>query len=72
MIIEVPLPMPRSPICSPSHMMNAVPVVSEIMVISRKPQPGSRTTSPYCVEPLSPSKYSARPVLCTMLITIVP
>ena len=49
--------MPRSLICSPSHMMNAVPVVSEIMVMRRKPQPGSRTTSPYCVEPLRPSKY---------------
>ena len=33
MISEMPLPMPRSVICSPSHMMNAVPVVSEIIVI---------------------------------------
>ena len=39
MISEMPLPMPRSVICSPSHMMNAVPVVSEIMVIRRKPSP---------------------------------
>ena len=30
MIREIPLPMPRSVICSPSHMMNAVPVVSVI------------------------------------------
>ena len=44
MISEMPLPMPRSVICSPSHMMNAVPVVSVIIVISRKPQPGSSTT----------------------------
>jgi hypothetical protein len=29
----MPLPMPRSVICSPSHMMKAVPVVSEIMVM---------------------------------------
>ena len=43
MISEMPLPMPRSVICSPSHMMNAVPVVSVIMHISRKPQPGSST-----------------------------
>jgi hypothetical protein len=33
MIIDVPLPMPRSVICSPSHMMNAVPVVSESTVM---------------------------------------
>ena len=32
--------MPRSVICSPTHMMNAVPVVSVMIVISRKPQPG--------------------------------
>ena len=30
----MPLPMPRSVICSPSHMMKAVPVVSVSMVIS--------------------------------------
>ena len=29
MISDMPLPMPRSVICSPSHMMNAVPVVSD-------------------------------------------
>ena len=29
MISDMPLPMPRSLICSPSHMMNADPVVSE-------------------------------------------
>ena len=40
MISDMPLPMPRSVICSPSHMMNAVPVVSVSTVISRKPQPG--------------------------------
>ena len=46
---EMPLPMPFSEICSPSHMMRAVPVVSVSMVISRKGQPGSGTsTSPPC------------------------
>ncbi len=46
MISEMPLPMPRSVICSPSHMMNAVPVVSvRIMVRKRKPQPGLRRPS---------------------------
>ena len=39
MISEMPLPMPRSVICSPSHMMKAVPAVSVITVSSRKPQP---------------------------------
>ena len=40
MMSDMPLPMPRSVICSPSHMMNAVPVVSVSTVSSRKPQPG--------------------------------
>ncbi len=43
MISEMPLPMPRSLICSPSHMTKAVPVVSVITVMMRKPQPGSPT-----------------------------
>ena len=43
MISEMPLPMPRSLICSPSHMTTAHPVVSDRMVIRRKPQPGSGT-----------------------------
>jgi hypothetical protein len=40
MISEIPLPIPRSVICSPSHMMNAVPVVSVSAHRIRKPQPG--------------------------------
>ena len=32
MMSEMPLPMPRSVICSPNHMMKAVPVVSDSMV----------------------------------------
>ena len=35
--------MPRSEICSPNHMMNAVPVVRVSTVISRKDQPGWET-----------------------------
>ena len=38
----MPLPIPRSVICSPTHIMNAVPVVSVSMVMRRKPQPGVR------------------------------
>ena len=40
MISDIPLPIPRSVICSPSHMMNAVPAVSVIIVIRMKPIPG--------------------------------
>ena len=40
MMSEMPLPMPFSEICSPSHMISAVPAVSVIIVSSRKPQPG--------------------------------
>ena len=46
MMSEMPLPMPRSVICSPSHMMNAVPVVSVTTVMNRKRHPGSNTTPP--------------------------
>ncbi len=37
---DMPLPMPRSVICSPSHMMNIVPVISVTTQMKRKPQPG--------------------------------
>jgi hypothetical protein len=40
MMSEMPLPMPRSVICSPSHMMKAVPAVREMTVSRRKPSPG--------------------------------
>ena len=48
MISEMPLPMPRSVICSPSHMTNAVPVVSVRIAMRTNPSlpasdPGSRT-----------------------------
>ena len=42
----MPLPMPRSVICSPSHMMKAVPVVSVSTVIMTKPMPGCSTMPP--------------------------
>ena len=47
MIIEMPLPMPRSVICSPSHMRNIVPVMSVITVVKRNARPGS-ITRPGC------------------------
>ena len=41
MISEVPLPMPREVICSPSHIRNMVPPVSVITVEMRKNGPGA-------------------------------
>ena len=46
MISEMPLPMPREVICSPSHIRNMVPPVSVMVVEIRKKSPGSTTTLP--------------------------
>ena len=40
MISEMPLPMPRSVICSPSHIRNAVPEVS--VIIGHQPEAPAR------------------------------
>ncbi len=39
----IPLPRPRSVICSPSHITNTPPTVSTKAVVTRKPQPGAAT-----------------------------
>ena len=44
MIKEMPFPTPRSVICSPIHIINAVPELRVIMVMILKPHPGSGTT----------------------------
>ncbi len=44
MMREMPLPMPRSVICSPIHMMKAVPAERVMTVMMRKDQPGVVTT----------------------------
>ena len=44
MISEMPLPMPRSLICSPSHTKNMVPATSEAAVVILKPSPGIKIT----------------------------
>ena len=44
---EMPLPRPRSVICSPSHIRNIVPVTSVTAVTTRKPGPGC-STRPGC------------------------
>ncbi len=38
---DMPLPIPRSVICSPSHITNSVPVVIVMTQTNRNPQPGS-------------------------------
>ena len=41
--IEIPLPNPRSVICSPSHIRNIVPAVRLTTAVIRKPKPGLMT-----------------------------
>ena len=60
MIRLIPLPMPRSVICSPSHMMKAVPVVSVSTVMSLKPQPGLSTMWNWLASVIR-SRYTAMP-----------
>ena len=43
MIMVMPLPMPRSVICSPSHMTNIVPVVMDTVAMNRNCGPGFGT-----------------------------
>ena len=45
-ISDIPLPTPRSVICSPSHMTKTPPTVRTITVEKTNPIPGSRTTPP--------------------------
>ena len=55
MISEMPLPMPRAVICSPSHIRNIVPPTSVMTAEMRKNSPGSVTM------PLPPSRPTAMP-----------
>ena len=43
MMIEIPLPRPRSVICSPSHIRNIVPVTRLTAQVKRNIRPGIRT-----------------------------
>ena len=60
MIIEMPLPRPRSVICSPSHMRNMVPVMRVTTVTRRNARPGS-ITRPGCASSATemPSAWKA-------------
>jgi len=53
--IEMPLPRPRSVICSPSHIRNIVPATRLTTAVRRKPKPGAMTS------PGEPSSASAMP-----------
>ena len=44
-ISEMPLPMPRWVISSPSHMISTVPAVSETTITKTEPKPKFRTMS---------------------------
>ena len=44
----IPFPMPRSVICSPSHMTKTPPVVSVSTVVNRKKNPGVATAPGIC------------------------
>ena len=54
--MEMPLPRPRSVICSPSHIRNMVPAVRLTMAVTRKPNPGANT------KPAEDSKARAMPM----------
>ena len=51
MISEMPLPMPRLVICSPSHIRNMVPPTIEMTVVTRNMRPGSMTAGWPCDAP---------------------
>ncbi len=71
MISEIPLPTPRSLICSPNHITKAVPVVRVRTVMSRKPQPGLGTSeAPPGV--VKRSSETAMPADCRIEMSIVP
>ncbi|MNR42808.1 hypothetical protein D3C85_1613670 [compost metagenome] len=64
--MEIPLPRPRSVICSPSHMTNMVPVTKVTTVVKRNSMPGSITS------PCWDSNATEMPTACTSASTTVP
>ena len=70
MMSEIPFPIPRSVICSPSHMMRIVPAVWVIIVMSSNPNPGWATTG----VPWAPidSRNLANAIDCTAARPTVP
>ena len=77
MMSEMPLPMPRSVICSPSHMTKAVPVVSVRIAIRTNgifppSEVGSRRTRNLPVGVVEPQSQRAIPAPWTTDRTTVP
>ena len=59
MIIEIPLPIPRSVTCSPSHIKNIVPVVMVTVAMNRNDQPVAIVMPPFCNATAAPSDWKA-------------
>ena len=61
MIIVMPLPMPRSVICSPSHITNMVPVVIDTVAMNRNCGPGKGTRLPpeFWIASAAPNPWNA-------------
>ena len=70
-IREIPFPIPRSVICSPSHIINAVPAVSVITVMILNSHPGLITMGAPPGEVML-SSPTLIPNPCMMLRTTVP
>jgi hypothetical protein len=58
MIMEIPLPIPRSVTCSPSHNKNIVPVVMVTVAMNRNDQPEVSTMPPFCSATDAPSDWN--------------
>ena len=65
MMIEMPLPMPRSVICSPSHIKKIVPATRPTTVVKRNSMPGSCAMS-------KRSSAIATKVPCSIVSATVP
>ncbi len=59
MIIEIPLPMPRSVICSPSHIRNIVPVVIVTVATNRNGKPVISVNPPFTRAPAAANDWNA-------------
>ena len=57
--MEMPLPMPRSVICSPSHIRNMVPVVIVTVAVNRNGQPCTSVRPPLSSAPAAAKDWTA-------------
>src|SRR3989449_2192701 len=63
-----PLPMPRSVICSPSHITNTPPVVRVSTVVNRKKKPGVATAPGIRSEEHTSELQSRLHLVCRLLL----